>query len=601
MQGCVELSSVASRFGAIGGALSTGCDRLIHPSVVDEAVRAGQARLIASLLCGPFALGISAWALVPAENGLAFTLALVCASFGLAWTGVLVIAMSGRTALVGRLALAAATIAVAAIVVVGGGLGSPVASLLLALPVEAMLVSRRRSAGFWGAGCAAAAVLLTSLLPLQAGQAVAWHWLLPVGYAATVWLRMSDWARQETQAVETPRWPELEQAIDGALLRFSANGDLIDASESVQQALGVEPHLLLGQGLFERVHLTDRIGYMTALSELRDTAGRRRVELRLRTLVADMAGNVETYGDFALELSKSDATSQIVGILGGIEEKVALRRKVAEAKEANERLDQAKGRFLATVSHELRTPLNSIIGFSDMLMHEMFGSFRDPRQKEYVDIIRQSGNHLLAVVNSILDVSKIEAGTYSTSFEPFPLREVIDSCSSMLSVQADAKSIKLMTAIASEVGEVRADKRAIQQILINLVSNAVKFTPEGGSVTIGARRFGGRIHLWVSDTGIGIAEHDLDRLGEPFAQVQNAYNRQFEGTGLGLSLVKGLVTLHEGTMSIESALGEGTTVTVTLPIDGPKDLTGGDQGGDVVPITRLRSKEDGYGPLRKAG
>lgn len=581
--------------------MSTGCDRLIHPSVTDDAVRAGQSRLIASLLCGPFAVGISAWALMPAESGIALTLALVCASFGLAWTGILVIAMSGRSAFVAHLALVAATITVAAIIVVGGGLGSPVAALLLALPVEALLVSRKRPAGFWGMGCAAATVVLVPVLPLQAGQAAVWHWLLPLGYAATVWFRMSDWTQQEQQAVEAPRWPELERAIDGALLRISANGDVTDASETVMQALGVEPDLLLGQGLFDRIHLADRIGYMTALSELRDTAGRRRVELRLRTAAVDPLADVETYADFALELSKSDATSETVGILGGIEEKVALRRKVAEAREANDRLDLAKGRFLATVSHELRTPLNSIIGFSDMLMHEMFGSFRDPRQKEYVDIIRQSGNHLLAVVNSILDVSKIEAGTYSTSIEPFALREVIDSCSSMLSVQADAKAIKLTTAIASEVGEVRADRRAIQQILINLVSNAVKFTLDGGSVTIGARRFGGRIHLWVSDTGIGIAEHDLERLGEPFTQVQNAYNRQFEGAGLGLSLVKGLVALHEGTMSIESALGEGTTVTVTLPIDGPTDVPVGDHGGDVVPITRLRSREDGYGPLRKTG
>lgn len=595
------MSSVASRFGAIGGALATGCDRLIHPSVTDDAERAEQARLIATLICGPFALGVAAWALVPAESGLASTIALVCAGFGLAWTGVLAIVMSGRTVLTARLALVTATFAVAAMVAIAGGLSSPVAALLLALPVEAVLADRKRSSAVWGIGCAAAAVLVYPFLPLQAGQVAAWHWLLPLGYAATVWLRIRGMAQQGEQTAETPRWPELERAIDRALLRFSAGGDVIDASEGIAKSLGIEPELVMGQGLFERIHVTDRIGYMTALSELRDTAGRRRVELRLRTVTADTSGDVETYGDFALELSKSDATSQIVGILGGIEEKVALRRKVAEAKEANDRLDLAKGRFLATVSHELRTPLNSIIGFSDMLMHEMFGSFRDPRQKEYVDIIRQSGNHLLAVVNSILDVSKIEAGTYSTSFEPFPLREVVNSCTSMLSVQADAKAIKLTTAIASEVGELRADRRAVQQILINLVSNALKFTPDGGSVTVGARRLGARIHLWVRDTGIGIAEDDLDRLGEPFTQIQNAYNRQFEGTGLGLSLVKGLVKLHDGTMSIESALGEGTTVTVTLPIDGPKDVSGIGHSGAVVPITRPRSKEDGYGPLRKTG
>ena len=564
-------------------------------------MRAEQARLIATLICGPFALGVAAWALVPAGSGLASTLAFVCAGFGLAWTGVLAITLTGRTVLTARLALITTTLALAALVHVAGGLASPVAALLLALPLEAFLVDRKRSFAFWGIGCAAAAVLLQTFLPLPAGDVAAWHWLLPLGYAATVWLRMRGMAQQAEQSAETPRWPELDRTIDGALLRFSADGDVVDASDGMLKMLGVAPDLALGQGLFERIHVTDRIAHMTALSDLRGEAGRRSVELRLRTVANGSSDGVETYGDFALELSKLDAAGDIVGILRSIEDKAALRRKIAQATEANDRLDLAKGRFLATVSHELRTPLNSIIGFSDMLMHEMFGSFRDPRQKEYVDIIRQSGHHLLAVVNSILDVSKIEAGTYSTSFEPFPLREVVNSCTSMLSVQADAKTIKLTTAIASEVGELRADRRAVQQILINLVSNALKFTPEGGSVTVGARRLGGRIHLWVSDTGIGIAEDDLDRLGEPFTQIQNAYNRQFEGTGLGLSLVKGLVKLHDGTMSIESALGEGTTVTVTLPIDGPKDQSGGGQGGAVVPLNRPRSKEDGYGPLRKTG
>lgn len=568
--------------------------------MTDGAARAEQARLVATLFCGPFALGVAAWILLPAGNGLASTLALVCAGFGLALTCVLAIVISGRTMLAAGLALLGAAVAIAAIVAVGGGLGAPVAALLLALPAEAALVARRRSAAIAGFVFAGLAAAVEPFLPLQAGQAAAWQWLLPIAYAATVWLRMRAMARQEALAVEKPRWPELDRAVDGVLLRFSTDGDVIDASAGITEALGIEADLVIGQGFFDRIHVTDRVVHMTALADLREAPGRRSVELRLRTLAAKAGEGTETYGDFALHLSKLDATGDVIGILRSIEDKVELRRKIALAAEANDRLDMAKGRFLATVSHELRTPLNSIIGFSDMLMHEMFGSFRDPRQKEYVDIIRQAGNHLLAVVNSILDVSKIEAGTYSTSVEPFVLREVVDSCTSMLSVQADAKSIRLVASIAPDVGELRADRRAIQQILINLVSNALKFTPQGGLVTIGARRLGSRIHLSVSDNGIGIAEEDLARLGEPFTQVQNAYNREFEGTGLGLSLVKGLVTLHEGTMSIESALGEGTTVTVTLPIDGPRDASGA-QGAHVVPIPRQRSKEDGYGPLRKTG
>jgi cell cycle sensor histidine kinase DivJ len=247
-----------------------------------------------------------------------------------------------------------------------------------------------------------------------------------------------------------------------------------------------------------------------------------------------------------------------------------LRQALARANESASSADVTKSRFLAAVSHELRTPLNAIIGFSDMLLHEMFGPFRDPRQKEYVGLVRDSGQHLLDVVTSILDVSRIEAGAYWTQMEPFRFADAVEMTRSMMQLQADSKGVRLDTRIAADAGEINADRRAVQQILINLASNAIKFTPEGGEVMIGAQRVGSRLHFWVRDTGIGIAEDDLASLGQPFVQVQNDYTRRFEGTGLGLSLVKGLVTLHEGTMSIESMPGEGTTVSISVPVDGPK-------------------------------
>jgi cell cycle sensor histidine kinase DivJ len=205
-----------------------------------------------------------------------------------------------------------------------------------------------------------------------------------------------------------------------------------------------------------------------------------------------------------------------------------------------------------------------------MLLHEMFGPFNDPRQKEYVGLVRDSGRHLLDVVTSILDVSRIEAGAYWTQLEPFRFADAVEMTRSMMQLQADTKGVRLDTRIAADAGEINADRRAVQQILINLASNAIKFTPGGGEVMIGAQRVGSRLHFWVRDTGIGIAEDDLASLGQPFVQVQNDYTRRFEGTGLGLSLVKGLVTLHEGTMSIESMPGEGTTVSISVPVDGPK-------------------------------
>ena len=247
-----------------------------------------------------------------------------------------------------------------------------------------------------------------------------------------------------------------------------------------------------------------------------------------------------------------------------------LRDEVAKATDAVKSAELAKSNFLAAVSHELRTPLNAIIGFSDMLLHEMFGPFREPRQKEYVGIVRELGQHLLDVVNSILDVSKIESGCYAINPESFRFRDAVDMCASMMALQAQAKALDLAVDVAVGTGEVQADRRAVQQMLINLVSNAVKFTPDGGRVEIGAKRLGSRLHFWVSRTpASALPKKTFRASAQPFMQIQNDYTRHFEGTGLGLSLVKGLVALHDGTMSIESALGEGTTVTISLPIEGP--------------------------------
>ncbi|TIV03270.1 MAG: HAMP domain-containing histidine kinase, partial [Mesorhizobium sp.] len=306
----------------------------------------------------------------------------------------------------------------------------------------------------------------------------------------------------------------------------------------------------------------------------------------------DGGDSADNFRPFRLELLRGAREQDtFTFVLRENDEVAALREELATAREAAAAAEVAKGRFLAVVSHELRTPLNAIIGFSDMLLHEMFGAFRDPRQKEYVALVRESGQHLLSVVTSILDVSRIEAGAYATELEPFRFADAADLCRSMMRPLAEAKSIALGAQIAPDAGEINADRRAVQQILINLVSNALKFTPDGGSVVIGAKRVGSRLHFWVS--GIGIAEEDMANLGKPFMQIQNDYTRRFEGTGLGLSLVKGLVALHEGTMSIESAPGEGTTVTISLPVNGPKRRLGAP--ADVLPVPIAKPKGDANG------
>jgi cell cycle sensor histidine kinase DivJ len=219
------------------------------------------------------------------------------------------------------------------------------------------------------------------------------------------------------------------------------------------------------------------------------------------------------------------------------------------------------------MSHELRTPLNAIIGFSEMLMHEQDLSLDAARRQDYSRLIRDSGEHLLGVVNGILDVTRIESGHFVIVPEPFAVEPLIVACCGMMTLRAEQAGVRLVNDCSPDLPELVADKRALRQVLINLLSNAIKFTDRGGSVTVGTRLEGNLLALDVTDDGIGIAENDLERLGHPFFQASSSYDRPYEGTGLGLSVVKGLVELHGGWVEIGSRLGEGTCVTVHLPLD----------------------------------
>ncbi|MDG4880295.1 PAS domain-containing sensor histidine kinase [Mesorhizobium sp. WSM4884] len=578
---------------------------MVHPTVTGEAERLRQRRFIGVMLAAPFLAAGAAVTLVTSSLGAAVTVAAIFAAFGLCWFAALLVAATGHMALAGRAANAMGGLALAGAIAAAGGLASPVALLAVALPVEAWWVTGSRRAALSGALAAIAAFLLqpfaNQFLPLDATGIAAWHWLLPLAWALTLLPRAAVFANPARARQAEPAADRLEDIIDAVVLRVGRQGEVLDASVKARSILKLAPELLLGTGLFERVHLSDRVAYLTALADMREGAPKRRLDLRIR-LPRDGGGSADNFRPFRLELMRGELEPDVFTlVLRENDDVAALREELASARDATAAAEVAKGRFLAVVSHELRTPLNAIIGFSDMLLHEMFGAFRDPRQKEYVGLVRESGQHLLSVVTSILDVSRIEAGAYTTELEPFRFVEAVDMCRSMMRPLAEAKSIALGAQIAPDTGEINADRRAVQQILINLVSNAVKFTPDGGSVLIGAKRVGSRLHFWVSDTGIGIAEEDMANLGKPFMQIQNDYTRRFEGTGLGLSLVKGLVALHEGTMSIESAPGEGTTVTISLPVNGPKRRSGTPVGVLPVPVARPKGDANGdsNGSLRK--
>lgn len=579
---------------------------MVHPAIVGRDDRLRQRRFIGIMLAAPFFAAGAAVTLVTSGMGAAVTVATIFAAFGLCWFAALLVAASGKMALAAQVALAAGGLALAGAIAAAGGLASPVALLALALPFEAWWIAGSKRAALWGGISALAAVLLQpfvgTIVPLGAVQVAVWHWLLPLAWGLTLVPRLAalgDAALAQPALLPSDR---LEDMIDAVVLHVARHGEILDASAKARTILKLPPELLFGAGLFDRIHLSDRVAYLSALADLRDGALARRLDLRVRLPQDGNAPMADNYRPFQLELVRSEEQQETFTLLLRENDEIAeLRDELAAANEAAASAEVAKGRFLAVVSHELRTPLNAIIGFSDMLLHEMFGGFKDPRQKEYVGLVRDSGQHLLAVVTSILDVSRIEAGAYATEPEPFRFIEAVEMCQAMMQLQANAKNIDLQAQIAPDAGEINADRRAVQQILINLVSNAIKFTPDGGDVVVGAKRIGTRLHFWVRDTGIGIAEEDFANLGKPFMQIQNDYTRRFEGTGLGLSLVKGLVALHDGTMSIESMPGEGTTVTISLPVNGPKKRATDGNGVLPMPATRTKgdAKGDRNGSLRK--
>jgi cell cycle sensor histidine kinase DivJ len=258
---------------------------------------------------------------------------------------------------------------------------------------------------------------------------------------------------------------------------------------------------------------------------------------------------------------------EVVAVLRDIGERKAQEHALEAARAESERANAGKGRFLATMSHELRTPLNAIIGFSEMLANERSLMLDSARRTEYAKLINDSGSHLLSVVNGILDMSKMETGNFEITPEPFAPAATIRGCCDLLALKAREMGIDLKLRLPGDLAEIVGDKRALNQILLNLLSNAIKFTERGGRVTVSAVREGSHIVVAVEDTGVGVGEDDLPRLGEAFFQARASYDRRHEGSGLGLSIVKGLVTLHGGDMQIHSRLGEGTRVVVRLPVD----------------------------------
>ncbi|HXZ51730.1 MAG TPA: ATP-binding protein, partial [Burkholderiales bacterium] len=266
------------------------------------------------------------------------------------------------------------------------------------------------------------------------------------------------------------------------------------------------------------------------------------------------------FSDKEIVLLKTFADQAVIAIQNS-----RLFHEIEDKSRQLEIANQHKSDFLANMSHELRTPLNAIIGFSEVLQEKMFGELNE-KQLDYLNDIHSSGRHLLALINDVLDLSKIEAGRMELELSKFNLPAALANALTLVRERAQRHGIALSLEVDPRLGEVQADERKCKQILLNLLSNAVKFTPDGGRVALSARLDTDKAEISVADTGIGIAKEDQQAVFEEFRQVGRDYTKKAEGTGLGLALAKRFVELHGGAIRLESEPGKGSTFTFTLPV-----------------------------------
>jgi len=443
-----------------------------------------------------------------------------------------------------------------------GGPGGPLAAWCLA-PAAAACAFRKPGLMAVGAaaslGAAAAATLATVLLPgpTPAPELTPWLGLLSLGTttvgfgAAILGLLGAVRAQLRLRAAAELELAEMLDHQPQLLLMLKWGGEIVHGHGA--ELAGAPARELAGRNLLDLAAPGDRAALEDALAAARHEG--------LAETAFTPAGAPD--GFQAVSLRRVPGGRLAAALRDALPE----RRRQAEleqALDAAERQNSGKSRFLANMSHELRTPLNAIMGFSDIMRQRLFGPLAD-RYADYAELIHESGSHLLELINDVLDMSKIEADRFELFRERFDARETVHAVLRLMRGQAERAGVHLRSVVPVEPLMADADRRALKQIAINLVSNALKFTPRGGSVTVTAQGAGATLELIVADTGVGIAPADLARLGAPYQQAGGAEQRA-AGTGLGLSLVRAFAHLHQGEMEIESTVGDGSTVIVRLPV-----------------------------------
>lgn len=556
---------------------------MVHPSVLPHSLeRMRHERFIVTrLLLGALGLGLApayfAW-----RGGLGAVEILVMVAVALLPLAAVALSRSGRLDVAHGLSAVASTLLICALASLTGGTASPVLLWLAAVPAEAMFFGARayvvRAGAISALGLAAMMALqhagvfaapspwTSALTPAFAVVAI----LHAMAIAATFMRRRHDEAREHRAADR--RAQLLLDHVGDLVTWHDAGGAVIFANAAARSLAGAEPRELHGRGLFDRVHVADRPLFLKALNDAANGAGHAMACFRtLFVPVGESGAPVALWLEMQAHRVESAGprdSAAVVCVMRDVTARIAVEEERARGHAEALKANDVKGQFLATVSHELRTPLNAIIGFSEMLSNDANGWLDAAKREEYARIIHESGHHLLAVVNTLLDISKIESGTMTVEQEPIDLAALAQDCATLMALRAQTGGVSLERVLGPGLPAVPGDRRALKQVIINLLSNAVKFTPSGGRVVLALVRDGDVVDLSVSDTGIGIAAADLPRLGDPFFQAKGSYDRTHEGTGLGLSVVRGLVGLHGGKLSIESAPGIGTRVSVRLPVGG---------------------------------
>jgi two-component system, cell cycle sensor histidine kinase DivJ len=571
-------------------------DALVHPSARQDALAAERHR---AFIAPRLIVGLSALAFLPiflALGGLTTVPEFVLVSWAIVPIATACyLSRTGRyesAHLISAAALAAVATTVAAC---SGGIGSVAVVWLVLIPLEAAVSGSRRVVLISAALALAVAALLMAIVPVDTVTELSALAALAIGaaliYGTAVALGAERIARADARlrAADQERARLLTGNMSDVITRHGADGRVLSASANAQEVLGTRAGDLIGLGLVDRIVMSDRAAFRDAIADAAANGVERSVEFRIHRQKLGDDGSLQWIAMHCKPLPESAAAGAVVAVLRDASTRKAQQQKLVDARAEAERSQAGKNRFLAVVSHELRTPLNAIIGFSEMLTDADEMRIDGARRREYARLINEAGGHLLGVVNSILDVSRLETGDFQIVPETFEPAPVIAGCCDLLSLKAKSAGVALHSRLPSQLPQIVADPRALKQIVINLAANALKFTNRGGTVTIDAGVEGQSLVVSVADTGIGIAPEHSGRLGDPFFQVRGSYARSHDGSGLGLSIVKGLARLHGGEVEVRSRVGEGTRVMVRLPLDC-------EHPNAPAPVRKIERPGDAYDP-----